>query len=573
MKWFDLPGLRLAAVGVVLIAACASAQLPGTGSSGDGGAEPSRCLTDAVIHVTANPTSVTLGQSSVVSWSVSLPERCPGVHVRFNGQAVAASGSQSVTPARTSSFTVLVSETRLGVFGETSVSAQVAVGYPPRVVIDPTTRDPVRVLLGALVDSTNPEQTVELCNVDLDLTGMSGIVIGDNRSLIASPACARGPRSLGPRIFVTDRRGSKALFEILGDHVRFSGFRLEGPTDGIAQGDTKEKGILISPFASAAPIRNIEITNMEVFHWSGVGVEVGDNVDLAERGRLFNTNVGAVRIKGNFFHHNRHGAGEGYGVDVGGGAYALIEQNVFDENRHAIAGGSHNTGGGGGDYSGYTARDNLILPGGGLHCSESWWGALTGWQFHCWQTHQIDMHGDQNAWYSSHNWECGTAGETMIIERNTILYSSGTAIKIRGNPADKAVVNSNVFRHGDRSDAIAQNGYCGWGDNITKPIDVRPNNQFGVDPMKELGSCDFFGDGKQDQFMTTGVTWWAKSPVTQQWRYLNTMQERLPQLLLARIDNDAICDVAIRPPRPEMAPRTYSKSGTGPWVSQGVVVQ
>ena len=73
--------------------------------------------------------------------------------------------------------------------------------------------------------------------------------------------------------------------------------------------------------------------------------------------------------------------------------------------------------------------------------------------------------------------------------------------------------------------------------------------------------------------MATGVTWWAKSPVTQQWRYLNTRQERLPQLLLGRIDNDAICDVAIRPPRPEMAPRTYSKSGTGPWVSQGVVVQ
>ena len=133
MKWFDLPGLRLAAVGVVLIAACASAQLPGTGSSGDGGAEPSRCLTDAVIHVTANPTSVTLGQSSVVSWSVSLSERCPGVHVRFNGQAVAASGSQSVTPARTSSFTVLVSETHLGVFGQTSKSVQIAVSYPPRV--------------------------------------------------------------------------------------------------------------------------------------------------------------------------------------------------------------------------------------------------------------------------------------------------------------------------------------------------------------------------------------------------------------------------------------------------------
>jgi hypothetical protein len=292
---------------------------------------------------------------------------------------------------------------------------------------------------------------------------------------------------------------------------------------------------------------------------------------LAERGRLFNTNPGAVRIKGNFFHHNRHGAGEGYGVASTAGAYITIEQNVFDENRHAIAGGSRNDDAL--DYSGYTARDNLILAGGGKHCSEGWWWALTGWRFNCWQTHQIDMHGDQNEWYSSSNWLCGTAGETMIIERNTVLYTSGLAIKIRGNPADKAVVDGNVFKSGSRGDAIDQTGECGLLGDITNPIDVRPNNVFGVDPTTELGSCDFFGDGQQDQFMTTGVTWWAKSPVTGQWRYLNTMKERLPQLQLGRVDNDAVCDVALKPPRPEMASRTYSKSGTGPWRSRQVIVQ
>jgi hypothetical protein len=413
----------------------------------------------------------------------------------------------------------------------------------------------------------HPEQTVELCDVDLDLTGHSSIVIGDNRSLIASPACARGPRSFGPRIFVTDKRGRRPLFEIRGDNVRVSGFRLEGPTSGIGAGDVKEKGILISPFAGADPIRNIEISNMEIFHWSGVGVQVEDNVELAERGRLFNTNPGAVRIRGNLFHHNRHSAGEGYGVASTAGAYTLIEQNVFEENRHAIAGGSRNKDAL--DYSGYTARDNLILSGGGEHCAEHWAWALTGWTNlwpRCWQTHQIDMHGDQNAWYSSHNWQCGTAGETMIIQRNTILYTSGHAIKIRGNPADKAVVDGNVFKDGSRSHAIAQNGGCGAGDNITKPIDVRPNNVFGVDPTTQLGSCDFFGDGQQDQFMATGVTWWAKSPITQQWRYLNTMPERLPQLQLGNVDNDGRCDVAVRPPNPVMPPRKYARNGMGPWV-------
>jgi hypothetical protein len=332
----------------------------------------------------------------------------------------------------------------------------------------------------------------------------------------------------------------------------------------------KEKGILISPSDGTDPIRNVEISNMEIFHWSGVGVQVVDNVEMAERGRLFNTNVGAVRIQGNYFHHNRHGAGEGYGVAVTSGAYALIEQNVFDENRHAIAGGSRHKKAL--DYSGYTARENLILGGGGKHCSESWIWAVTGWRLNCWQTHQIDMHGDANSWYSSHNWQCGTAGETILIERNTVLYTSGTAIKIRGNPADKAVVSGNVFKTSSRSDAIAQNGSCGvWGDNITNPIDVRSDNVFGSDPMAHLGHGDFVGDGQQDDFMATGVTWWARSPVTEQWRYLNTMREQLPELQLADVDGDGVCDVAIRMPFPEAVAETYSKSGTGGWTHRNVI--
>src|SRR5262249_51715939 len=229
--------------------------------------------------------------------------------------------------------------------------------------------------------------------------------------------------------------------------------------------------------------------------------------------------------------------GDGYGVEVAAGAYATIEQNVFDENRHAIAGGSRNDDAL--DYSGYTARDNLILEGGGLHCLDNAGtggliggivggiiggvagflvggpggaalgataGAMIGGVIGsfvgsmCWHTHQIDMHGDSNRWPGSHNWLCGTAGETMLIERNTILYTKGLAIKIRGNPADKAVVDGNVFKHKSRGDAIGQNGSCGfWGDNISKPIDVRPNNQFNVNPITELGSGDYFGDGQQDQ--------------------------------------------------------------------------
>ena len=517
--------------------------------------------------LSANPPAIAYGQSTTVQWSVGFPATgCSSVHVSLNGGAVATNGGRLVTPPSSSTYNLTISLTRMGVYQQRSVSTQVAVTFPPRIVIGPGTVSPVAVLVGALNDPGN--QIIELCDVDLDLTGFTNVGIGSGRSLIASPACARGPRSFGPRIFVTDRRESAPLFVIAGDNVRVSGFRLEGPTSGIAAGSTKEKGIVIAPPDGTDPIRNIEISNMEFFHWSGLGVQVRDNVTLAERGRLFNTNPDAVRIRDNFFHHNRHSDGEGYGAEVSAGAYATIERNVFDQNRHAIAGGSRNADAL--DYSGYTARDNLILSGGGLHCSENPVFILCAWQCNCWQTHQIDMHGDKNEWYSSHIWQCGTAGETMIIERNTVLYTSGHAIKIRGNPADKALVERNVFKHG-RSGAIAQNGYCGWGDNITNPVDVRPDNVFGADPMAQLGSCDFFGDGQEDKFMATGVTWWAQSPVTQQWRYLNTMSEQLAELELGKLDADAVCDVFPRRTNPAVPPDKYSKSGTGPWIPLGVV--
>jgi len=224
---------------------------------------------------------------------------------------------------------------------------------------------------------------------------------------------------------------------------------------------------------------------------------------------------------------------------------AILVKNILLDRRIGSATIAGDSSDGKGDFSGYTVRDNLILSGGGYHCNDNFLWGLTGWtNLRCWQTHQIDMHGDTSTFFGG-DWCCGTAGETIIIKRNTILYTSGNAIKIRGNPADKAVVDGNVFKHESRSDAIAQNGEPGWGDNITNPIDVRPNNVFGADPMVELGRCDFVGNGKQDQFMATGVTWWTNSSTTLQWRYLNTMPERLPQLELGNVDNDGKCDVAL----------------------------
>ena len=118
-----------------------------------------------------------------------------------------------------------------------------------------------------------------------------------------------------------------------------------------------------------------------------------------------------VRIHDNFIHHNQHQRKHGYGVSVGNGAHALIEKNVFDWNRHAIAGD-------GSDRSGYLAYRNLVLENGGL----------TFWLLGTWtHTHMFDMHGQDDCWLGDRN--CGRAGEYMDIRYNTFLYNAGHAVQ------------------------------------------------------------------------------------------------------------------------------------------------
>jgi len=474
--------------------------------------------------------------------------------------------------------------------------------------------DPTEKLINALgTDNYQPDGTfaairVEFCG-EFDLTGQH-IYVGGNRSLVAAPGCERTARRVGPLIYVTKVPPNKALFDVRGDNVVFSGFRLQGPNGGefIADGDANtESGILIFPkpateCEAAAPLRHIEISNMEIYDWSGAGVYVQDFASAAmQHGRLTKDTIGAVHVDDSFIHHNRHGDGFGYGVNTGQGGYTLIERTVFDENRHAIAGDSVNddkdkdTGYVAQDFSGYTVQDNLILPNGGDHCTESF-----GFPS-CWYTHIIDMHGDRSVLLHGEHC-CGHAGEQLIIRRNTVLYTGGDwhfldyarealdflglggdhpglAIKIRGDPTIGALIENNVFKHGSEASSIDQNGEevivcfrfgCVPTLRVLNPYVAR-GNVYGKDPLAHLGSCDFVGngDGEHDDFMATGIGWWAKSSVTHQWRYLNTQLETLDQLELYDLDHDGVCDVVDRRHDANTPPRRYVKSGRGQWLEWG----
>lgn len=461
--------------------------------------------------------------------------------------------------------------------------------------INEATANPAAVLARAIRAGRN----VSLCKVDIDLSGVFDLELRAGQTLRARAGCERNGQSLGSRIHVTDpRRAHQPLFIVRDSGVVISGFRLQGPTPGIGAGNAnKEFAIHVWPNPRATPyhagvsddssgqghlLRGVVISNMEISQWSGGAVRVDDSPEFYARGRLTSANVQGVTVRNSHIHHNRHYDGFGYGVTVGNGAFALVQANVFEQNRHAIAGDSASSNN---DYSGYTFVDNLVLPGGGLHCTE---GALNL----CWQTHQIDMHGTKSEKLLGDHC-CGIAGETMLIERNTVLYrggysphpqqpnppiwEDGLAIKIRGVPEDRVVVDANVFALASARDAIVQNPDGGhtdaqghWVPNIPRPIQITANNLWGVNPLATLGHCDFDGDGRIDDFMATGVTWWARSAATQQWRYLSTRTEGLSELVLGDFEGDGRCDVGKRPRTPGQAVTTYSVGGTGPWITRSI---
>ena len=104
---------------------------------------------------------------------------------------------------------------------------------------------------------------------------------------------------------------------------------------------------------------------------------------------------------------------------MSGGAYATIEGNVFDYNRHAVASD-------GSPYTGYMARFNYVLEQG--HCQE---GSHVG----CFYNQHLDVHGTGEKGYG------GIAGEYFDIaytsfrgEQTYYLTKTRPAFMIRGSP-------------------------------------------------------------------------------------------------------------------------------------------
>lgn len=228
----------------------------------------------------------------------------------------------------------------------------------------------------------------------------------------------RGHKGSEGAILRSAHFATNPLINVLGPGVRITGLRIIGPdpkprlehhkrAHNSQRGDSKAQSKYYYLFPNSAGIitgsDSLEVDNCELSGWSHAAIHL--------------TGGGKHNIHHNYIHHNQRN-GLGYGICLGAEAgklfaSALIEYNIFDYNRHSIAG----TGCPGESYE---ARNNVEL-------GES-------------LSHNFDMHGGADR-------RDGTniAGELILIHHNTFLNPKIRPIAIRGVPSGKAEIYNNWF--------------------------------------------------------------------------------------------------------------------------------
>jgi hypothetical protein len=255
-------------------------------------------------------------------------------------------------------------------------------------------------------------------DAELDCTGLifaeelrleipGGVTVASDRGHEGSPGA----------LIYTDAFLKWSLIQTLGPDVRLTGLRIRGP-DPKRRLDHHRRA-----FSSGLPDRGhsyyyrypvcegvstkfsgLEVDNCELSGWNHAAVFLA-----AGRGH---------HIHHCYIHHNQFN-GLGYGISHGGGeeAVSLIEYNLFDYNRHSIAG----TGRPG---NAYEARNNVEV-------------------FHS-LSHQFDMHGGADRGDGTN-----IAGDWMRIHHNTFRNPGVRAIAIRGVPQEGADIHHNWFFHAE----------------------------------------------------------------------------------------------------------------------------
>jgi len=256
-------------------------------------------------------------------------------------------------------------------------------------------------------DETELDLTARIHIENLALKIPAGVTLAGNRGQNGS----RGA------ILLSTALKTHGILHSAGPNVRIAGLRIQGPNPNqcldhhqraFGPGGDGHAYYYKLPVSDGIISEHpgLEVDNCEIsaFSHAGVFLRKGDG----------------HRIHHNDIHHCQYN-GLGYGVSHCK-ASSVVEFNLFDWNRHSIAGSGE-------PGCGYIARHNVQLDASLSHC--------------------FDMHGGRDR-------EDGTdiAGTTIEISNNTFL-SPKLAVKIRGVPQDKCEVHHNWFeKHKEAAKAV-----------------------------------------------------------------------------------------------------------------------
>ncbi|HVE66995.1 MAG TPA: VCBS repeat-containing protein [Solirubrobacteraceae bacterium] len=357
---------------------------------------------------------------------------------------------------------------------------------------------------------------------------------------------ARGPLARRPQLFTTNAQDAYTIFEIMGDDVRIEGIRLTGPA---GREPTGNKAIVIGPKPDAPhPLsRRVLITDNEIERFT-VGIEifgfasVDDPKDYPEGRTPLQAprDAALVRVERNYLHHFRPKRA-GYGVVIGGDAYATIEANVFENAVHQIAADGR-------AHSGYVAKFNYVLE------ARDYTGQFG---------HHFDVHGRGNA--ATAAYKGGPAGRYFDVSFNTFRGEQDygflgrltrAAFGLRGRPQIRAQFFHNVVAHDDFDEAIkTPDG------TPTKYNLITRGTRYDQDYSNEIAAGDFDGDGRSDVFTGNGTGWWFSRAGIRPWEYLRPSNKRVGDLGFGDVDNDGRTDVVYRDGAGRLS---FAKSGNAP---------
>ncbi len=249
-----------------------------------------------------------------------------------------------------------------------------------------------------------------------------GVTLAGNRGHEGSPGA----------ILTSDALKTRPMIRALGPDVRITGLRIRGPNpkrylDHHRRAFREDYGG--HTYYYKFPTQNgistqfdgLEVDNCEISAFGHSGIRLGDG--------------DGHHVHHNYIHHCQYN-GLGYGISHNT-ASSIIECNLFDWNRHSIAGTGRTP-------SGYIARNNIELGTSLSHC--------------------FDMHGGRDRGDGT-----DIAGTRIEIYNNT-FRAPKLPVKIRGVPEDVCLVHHNWFvEHDDPAAAVRAVGDTEVYENVYGP--------------------------------------------------------------------------------------------------------